>query len=78
MATETVLNNSDTHSNSLKTTVPKDIVSKYGLEKGSLIIWSEITLLEGSILNGNKKRILKEPESLIIIKITGKKKEVKA
>lgn len=72
MIKETILNRSDTHSGSLKTTVPKEITSRYNLKKGSIIEWDEITLLEGTILNGNHKRKVKEPEHLIIIRVKEK------
>ena len=63
---ETILNKSDTHSNSLKSTIPGAIIKKFGLKKGSKIEWDIQTIVDGRIVEdkGGKK----EPEEVIIVR----------
>ncbi len=76
MISTTVLNKSDTHSKSLKTTVPRALVSKFNLEKGSEIEWDTVILVDGCIHNESKgkKRTGSKIEEIIIIRPSGGKK----
>ncbi len=84
--TITRLGKSDTHSKSLKSTVPGELVNALGLQSGSEIDWTLATILDGSRIivgdtelefiegrEGKKTSKAQKIERVILVRVVSKK-----